>query len=282
VKFARVVDNRTQAEEYALRAADDDGWVPLSTLGLQAADTPDMINVASEAIERLNSGDGKSVDDVTLTCPIVRPGKIIAVMLNYADHIRETGVMPPKRPSSFAKYASSLIGPYGQISANADVTAEPDYEGELAVVLARDARRASVADALSHVFGYTIANDVSARDIQRNDLQLSRAKSLDTFCPCGPWLTSADEVPDPQDLTVRTTVNDEIRQNSTTAEMIFSVAELISFFSQTMTLQAGDVILTGTPHGVGFARKPPVFLKAGDIVAVEIGPLGAICNRLVD
>lgn len=267
---------------FALRRSADEPWVPLDSLGLAPADTAELIEAARQASTLLDAGHGTPADgEVALGCPIVRPGKVIAVGLNYLDHIRETGATAPASPVSFAKYPSSLNDPFGGIVVDPEVTAEPDYEAELAVVIGSRAFSVSAESALTFVFGYAVANDVSARDLQRLDPQLSRSKSLDTFCPIGPWITTADQVPDPQALSIESRVNDEVRQQSTTREMLFPVTELISFLSRTMTLMPGDVILTGTPHGVGMGRKPPAYLAAGDVVTAEIGDLGQIRNTVV-
>jgi 2-keto-4-pentenoate hydratase/2-oxohepta-3-ene-1,7-dioic acid hydratase in catechol pathway len=267
---------------FAIRLGEHEPWVPLASLGLNPADTAELIDVSAEAAARLAAGRGTPAEGpVTLRCPVVRPSKMIAIGLNYMDHIRETGAMPPATPISFAKYPSSLNDPYGDLVIDPGLTAEPDYEAELAVIIGRTAYGVTERAALDSVFGYAVVNDVSARDLQRAETQFSRSKSMDTFCPIGPWITSADEVPDPQALSVESLVNDEIRQQSSTAEMIFPVAELISYLSRTMTLLPGDVILTGTPHGVGMARKPPVFLTAGDVVTAKVGSLGWIRNTVV-
>jgi 2-keto-4-pentenoate hydratase/2-oxohepta-3-ene-1,7-dioic acid hydratase in catechol pathway len=267
---------------FALRRRATEPWVPLASLGLSPADTAELIEAAGPASALLDAGHGTpAAGETTLSCPIVRPGKIIAIGLNYRDHIRETGATTPVSPVSFAKYPSSLNDPGGAIVVDPGVTAEPDYEAELAVVIGSPAFSVRAESALACVFGYAVANDVSARDLQRRDPQLSRSKSLDTFCPIGPWITTADEVPDPQALSIESRVNGELRQQSTTGEMLFPVAELISFLSVTMTLLPGDVILTGTPHGVGMGRTPPVYLTAGDVVTAEIGALGQIRNRVV-
>jgi len=267
--------------QFALRQSAGHPWVPLDSLGLAPADTAELIEIADVASALMGAGRGKPAEgDVMLCCPIVRPSKVIAIGLNYLDHIRETHATAPTFPVSFAKYPSSLNDPFGAITFDPAVTAEPDYEAELAVVIGRRAFSVTADSALGCVFGYAVANDVSARDLQRLDPQLSRSKSLDTFCPIGPWITSAGEVPDPQALSIESRVNDEIRQQSTTGEMLFPVTELISFLSRTMTLQPGDVILTGTPHGVGMGRNPPVYLVAGDVVTAEIGALGQIRNTV--
>lgn len=263
----------------------DEGWLPLADLGVTAQDTAEVIaqdEAIRRALDRLPAGGGVTAQDgVTLRCPILRPSKILAIGLNYMDHIRETGSPVPERPMVFAKYPSSLNDPFGDVVMDPDLTREGDYEVELAVIIGRRARRVPADSALDHVYGYAVANDVSARDWQRRDSQISRSKSFDTFCPLGPWITTADEVPNPQALTLRTWVNGELRQNSSTKEMVHGVAELIAFLARGMTLEPGDVILTGTPHGVGFAMDPPRFLAPGDVVRCEIDGLGAIENRMV-
>jgi 2,4-diketo-3-deoxy-L-fuconate hydrolase len=215
--------------------------------------------------------------DVRLLAPL-RPGKIVCVGLNYMDHCREQHVTPPDRPTLFAKFPTSVIGPAEAIRWPADFSTQVDYEAELAVVIGRTASRVAEGDALAHVFGYTAANDVTARDVQRGDKQWIRGKAADTFCPLGPVVATTDDIPDPQQLTVRARVNGEVRQDSHTREMIFPVAALIAFISRAITLEPGDVILTGTPDGVGVFRTPQMFLAPGDRVEVEIGDLGVLAN----
>jgi 5-carboxymethyl-2-hydroxymuconate isomerase len=222
---------------------------------------------------------GIPLADVRLLAPIPRPGKVIAIGLNYMDHCREQNVKVPDRPIVFAKFTTAVVGPGDEIAWDPAVTDEVDYEVELCVVIGRMARRVTEADALGYVFGYTAANDVSARDLQFSDKQWVRAKSLDTFCPLGPAIVSADEVPDPQALKLRAEVNGQVLQDSTTAEMIFGVRTLIATLSRAFTLEPGDVILTGTPDGVGVFRKPPIFLRDGDVVAVEVERIGRLENR---
>jgi 5-carboxymethyl-2-hydroxymuconate isomerase len=216
-------------------------------------------------------------DDARLLAPVV-PGKVVAVGQNYMDHIREQGAKPPGIPVLFPKFATCVIGPGEPIRWPATLTERVDYEGELAVVIGRRASRVRQADALDVVLGYTNANDVSARDLQVGDGQWLRGKALDTFLPLGPAIVTPDEVGDPQDLAVRTRVNGETLQDSSTREMVFSVAELIAFITEGITLEPGDVVLTGTPHGVGVFRDPPRFLAPGDVVEVEVGNLGVLSN----
>jgi 5-carboxymethyl-2-hydroxymuconate isomerase len=209
--------------------------------------------------------------------PPLRPGKIIGIGLNYRDHAAETGAELPTRPLLFAKLPTSVAGAAADIVVPG-YTGELDYEGELAVVIGRRVRDAAEGDALGAVFGYAVMDDVSARDRQREEPQWIRAKGGDTMAPFGPWITTADEVPDPQDLRIRTWVNGELRQDGSTADMVFGVAALIAFCSASFTLEPGDVITTGTPAGVGVARDPKAFLRSGDRVRVEIDGLGALDN----
>ena len=216
-----------------------------------------------------------------LLSPLRAPEKVLAIGLNYRDHARESGAELPSSPLLFAKTPNSVCGPDDEIRWAEGDSAEVDYEAELAVVIGRTARRVSQDAALDHVLGYTCCNDVSARDAQFADGQWTRGKSFDTFCPLGPWIVTADEIGDPQQLAVRCRVNGETLQDGTTADMVFGVAELISRLSQVMTLEPGDVIATGTPVGVGFARTPPVFLRDGDVVEIDIERIGVLRNTVV-
>jgi 2-keto-4-pentenoate hydratase/2-oxohepta-3-ene-1,7-dioic acid hydratase in catechol pathway len=209
--------------------------------------------------------------------PLFTPRNVICIGLNYKDHAAEGGVPLPEKPVVFAKLNGCVVGPNAPIILPPD-TQQVDYEAELAVVIGRRCKGASEADALNYVAGYTCMNDVSARDFQFGDNQWVRAKSQDTFGPMGPYLVTSEDIPDPQTLPIRCVVNGQVLQNSNTDKMIFGVRYLISFLSRGITLEPGDVISTGTPHGVGFARKPPIFLKAGDEVAVEIDGIGKLSN----
>ena len=212
--------------------------------------------------------------------PIERPGKVIAVGLNYRDHAAETGQDLPTSPMLFAKWQTCLIG-HGEAIVLPAISDQVDFEAELGVVIGRAARNIGVDDALDVVAGYICANDVSARDLQRADKQYSRAKSLDTFGPIGPRLVPAAEIPDPQRLRIRSILNGQVMQDSNTADMVFGVRELIVFISAGITLEPGDLIVTGTPAGVGFARDPQVFLQPGDTITVEIDGLGELTNPVV-
>lgn len=219
--------------------------------------------------------------DVRLAAPIDDPGKIVAIGLNYADHAREGQVEVPPEPLVFAKFPSSIIGPDEPITWAGSLTQGVDFEAELAVVIGRPARNVTIADGLSHVFGYTCLNDVSARDLQFRDGQWVRGKSLDTFCPIGPWIVTADEFGDPQTRGIRCVVGGETMQEATTADMMFGVAELIAFLSRSFTLEPGDVIATGTPPGVGWFRTPRRLLGHGDDVTVSIDGIGDLRNPAV-
>ena len=210
-------------------------------------------------------GEEWSLSEVTLLAPIPAPRTIYAIGLNYAEHVRETGAELPERPVVFVKVPSSVVAPGGPVRCPA-VVRRLDYEGELVIVIG----------AGGQIAGFCVADDVTARDLQRREPQWTRAKGADTFCPLGPWITTAEEVPDPDALRLRTWVNGELRQDSSTADMVFGCAELVQFIAETCTLGPGDVILTGTPSGVGMGFDPPRFLRSCDVVRIEIERLGAI------
>jgi 2-keto-4-pentenoate hydratase/2-oxohepta-3-ene-1,7-dioic acid hydratase in catechol pathway len=214
-----------------------------------------------------------------MTIPIPRPGKIICVGLNYKDHAEEQGVALPAAPLFFAKYTSSLIGP-GEPIVIPSVVGQADYEAELGVVIGRTVKKVSKENALEAVKGYLVANDVSARDLQFADKQWTRGKSPDTFCPVGP-MTPASAVADPHGLSIRAILNGDVMQDSSTSNLIFGIDEIISYASQTSTLEEGDLILTGTPAGVGVFRDPQRLLQPGDEITIEIEGLGSITNPVV-
>jgi 2-keto-4-pentenoate hydratase/2-oxohepta-3-ene-1,7-dioic acid hydratase in catechol pathway len=281
VRVGRIVSGDTT--DFAV-AVSPDAWVPLSSVGLHYRDLPDLISDFDRVRERVSRDGTATVPAATaqLRCPVVRPPKMLAIGLNYRAHAKETGFTPPDRPVVFAKYTNALNDPFGEVEIGDAVTKEADYEAELAVIIGRRAKRVSQAEAYRHVFGYAVANDVSARDWQRIDAQFSRSKSADTFCPIGPWITTADEVGEPVGLRIVSRVNGEVRQNLTTDHMIFSIPYLIEFLSATITLEPGDVILTGTPPGVGQGFNPPRYLRPGDVVECEIEKLGTIRNTFVE
>lgn len=210
------------------------------------------------------SGESWPLEHVTLAAP-VQPRTIYAIGRNYDDHIAETGVERPSKPLVFVKVTTSVAPPAGPVR-RPEIVAMLDYEGELAIVIGGEGA----------VAGFCVANDVSARDLQRSEAHWTRAKGADTFCPFGPWITTTDEIPDPGDLQIRTWVNGELRQDCSTSKLIFGCDEIVDFIAQTCTLQPGDLILTGTPSGVGAAMRPPRFLAPGDRVRVEVDRLGAI------
>ncbi len=209
--------------------------------------------------------------------PIERPQKIVCIGLNYSDHAEEQGTELPAAPLLFAKWPNTLIGP-GEPIVIPPITKQVDYEAELGVLIGERVRGVSAENALEAVAGYVCLNDVSARDLQFSDGQWVRGKSLDTFCPVGPELVAAADVPDPQALAIRAVVNGEVLQDSHTSNMIFSVAEILAHVSRAITLEPGDLIATGTPAGVGAFRDPPVWLEPGDEVTIEIEGLGALTN----
>jgi len=221
-----------------------------------------------------------ALQDVTLTAPVLRPSKIICIGLNYRDHAAESNMPIPEYPTVFAKYPSCVIGP-GEAIVLPRISSQVDYEGELAVVIGRQAHHVTEAAALDYVAGYMPFNDVSARDFQHRTSQWTIGKTFDTFGPMGPALVTADEAPDPQNLHLRVTIGGEELQSSHTGQMIFSVVQLIAYLSAVMTLEPGDVIATGTPGGVGAARTPARFLRAGETVRVAIEGLGILENPVV-
>jgi 2-keto-4-pentenoate hydratase/2-oxohepta-3-ene-1,7-dioic acid hydratase in catechol pathway len=277
MKIARI---RTPGgSDFAVQAADGT-WLALGSVGIQATSTADVIEQAGDLAATVSARSG-GVAEPEFLAPIVRPSKVLAIGLNYMDHIRETNATKPENPIVFAKFPSALNDPYGQVVMDSRLTEQGDYESELAVVIGPRTRGIQRSEALPSVFGYCVGNDVSARDWQRKDGQFDRSKSFDTFCPIGPWITTADEVPDPQALGVRSWVNGEPRQDSSTKEMIYSVEHLVWYIARGMTLEPGDVILTGTPHGVGFAMSPPRYLAPGDVVECEVEGLGRLRNEIV-
>lgn len=244
-------------------------------------DDPEALRkVRGDLERRLGAGDGATPpEDEELLPPVLRPGKIVAIGLNYLDHCREFGTEPPTAPIVFPKLTSSICGHGAMVRWDSRISAEVDWEVELAVIVAHRLTRATPEEAMAGVFGYTVLNDVTARDVQRAEAQWLRAKGLDTFCPMGPVAVTADEVPDPQALVLRSRVNGRTMQDSTTSEMIFSVADLLSALSRSFTFEPGDVLATGTPLGVGAFRDPPIFLRDGDVMEMEIEGIGVLRNR---
>ena len=247
---------------------EDDAIVPMGD---------DLVSFLATGASR--DGEPVAIVDVTFGPPVRRPGKVIGVGLNYRDHAEESGQPVPNEPVLFAKFASSVIGP-GEPIVVPEVVTQPDYEAELGVVIGRTATRVDEAHALEHVGGYVCANDVSARDLQFHSSQWMLGKAIDSFLPCGPWLVTPDEIPDPQRLGIRCALAGEMVQDSSTDNMVFGVAELIAFISRTLTLEPGDLIATGTPSGVGMSRTPQRWLEDGEEVSVEIDGIGRLTNTV--
>jgi 2-keto-4-pentenoate hydratase/2-oxohepta-3-ene-1,7-dioic acid hydratase in catechol pathway len=220
------------------------------------------------------------LEDVQLLAPIPRPRKLICVGLNYRDHAEETGAQIPKVPTIFNKFHTAVIGPGAKVVLP-KVSKAPDYEAEFAFVIGSGGRNIAAEDWQKHVFGYTLVNDVTARDYQRATSQWLMGKTFDTFAPMGPWIITADEITDPHDLDIQMEINGETLQDSNTRELIFKVPDLIAFLSSVFTLEPGDIVSTGTPAGVGFARKPPRYLHAGDQMTVRMPAIGELKNPVV-
>lgn len=216
-------------------------------------------------------------EEIEICAPVPRPGKVICIGLNYRDHAEESGMAIPTSPIIFSKFVTCIAAPGSPIILP-EGSEQVDYEAEFAFVIGRRAQNISQTDALNYVFGYTNFNDVSARDFQFADGQWQRGKSCDTFAPMGEYILTADEVSDPHNLRIQFRLNGETLQDSNTNQLIFKIPEIIEFLSKFITLEPGDVIATGTPPGVGFARKPPIFLKDGDVAEVEIEGLGILTN----
>lgn len=254
--------------------------LPMSGCDAVVARADTALPQIREAVENAHDSQWMALTSVRLGAPLRHPGKIIAIGLNYRDHAEEQRLTPPDRPVVFAKFASAIIGPEEAIEIP-PASAHIDYEVELAVVIGRRGRNITPGNAREHVFGYTIINDVTARDLQKSDRQWVRAKSFDTFCPMGPVLVTADEVEFPPRRDLRLRVNGDLRQSSNTSQLIFDVATLVSYLSDAFTLEPGDIISTGTPAGVGVYRNPPAFLQAGDVVEAEIDGVGTLRNPVI-
>lgn len=261
-----------------------------NVIGLAAAGFPDLISIlggGSEAKAQIENfiyePPAEAVhpsSEVKILAPIPKPPKFICVGLNYRDHAIESNMAIPKVPTIFSKFSNAVIAPGENIVLPKNST-QPDYEAEFAFVIGKGGRHIAAEDWKEHVFGYTIVNDVSARDIQLATSQWLMGKTFDTFAPMGPYLVSADEIEDPHNLNISLRIGDETLQNSNTRELIFKIPELIAYLSSVFTLEPGDLVSTGTPAGVGFARKPPRYLRAGDEVVVSIEGLGELKNPVV-
>jgi acylpyruvate hydrolase len=286
LRCARAVALRHRGKVDKLPVGDPgmpDDLLELLRCGPTAMDTARQTLQFVEAQNADERWDGTycSLEDIELLAPVLRPAKIICVGLNYRSHLRELGERVPEYPILFLKAPTSVIG-HGQAIVLPRVSGQVDYEGELAVVMGRRAKYVSERDALAHVAGYTCANDVSAHDLEFRTSQWTSGKILDTFCPLGPVLVTADEIPDPNRLGIRTCLNGRTVQDSCTSDMVFSVPFLVSYISSLTTLEPGDVILTGTPAGVGCNRKPQLFLENGDEVSVRIEGIGELANPVVE
>lgn len=253
---------------------------------LQQESNHPQADVLQEAIadkcDFQSAGEQVDLASVKILAPVFHPSKVLALGLNYAEHVNEAKMELPESPILFSKMPSSIVGPDDVVRWRDSDSNRVDYEAELAVIIGKDAFRLTEDDnPLDYIAGYTCSNDVSARDAQFKDKQWVRAKSFDTFCPLGPWIITPDEIPDPQNLSISCEVAGEMLQDSSTKYMIFSVAEQIHYISQFMTLVPGDIILTGTPDGVGFARRPPIYLKEGDLMTVKVEGVGELSNPCV-
>lgn len=247
----------------------------------------DGLQLLEEQLQGLQPASGGiqsylfNISDVNLHAPITHPAKLIGIGLNYKDHIEETKAKTPTEPLLFAMYANAIIGPEDSIIIPS-MSQMIDYEAELAVVIGRRGRHVSVENAVDYIAGYTIVNDVSARDLQRSDGQWLRAKSMETFAPMGPYLVTKEKLGSGDGLSIQLRLNGKTMQNSNTRNLLFKVPELISHISKALTLEVGDVISTGTPGGVGHARNPQVFMRPGDVVEVEVEGIGVLRNSVAD
>ena len=257
-------------------------------VNLESAGFPNLLSVlrgGDEALKRIDTfvagkPSGLPLSSVKLCAPIPAPPKILCMGLNYRDHAEEAHLEIPKYPVFFAKYDNTVIGS-GENIVLPKNSRKPDFEGEFGFVIGRRARHIKAEQWRDYVFGYMNCNDVSARDFQMSVSQWTMGKNFDTFGPMGPWITTAEEIEDPHNLTIETRVNGELMQSSNTRELIFKIPETVEFLSSVMTLEPGDVILTGTPAGVGFGRKPPRWLAPGDEIAVSVAGLGELRNTCV-
>lgn len=287
MKVARIKDSRVK-ETYGIISDDGKSIVTKAEIQQQAG-IPVPPNIKDFMfrgwLDEVRQHKGKlkyahKVTDFELLAPIPNPPKIICLAFNYYDHARDAGLTPSDEPVIFMKPRTALNDPFKDVICPSFVT-RLDYEAELAVVIGKEAKKVAEENALDYVFGYMILHDVSARDIQFKDKQFTRGKGIDTFAPCGPWITTKDEVGDPQNLEITTKVNSEVRQNSSSSNMVLPIRRIVSALSRTMTLEPGDIISTGTPAGVAMSMKEPKYLKDGDVVEITIEKLGTIKNRIV-
>jgi len=288
ILHANGVDTRQRLDCEKLFAPEDRPSNPLAWFDM---DGP-WFRIARDTAARLERGDPTALSDARekgwlvpaeaayLFAPVPGPGKIVCIGMNYHDHAGEIGLNVPKTPAIFSKFSSCVVAP-GEPVVIPPSSEQVDYEAELAVVIGRRATRVSADRAYDHVLGYTAFNDVTARDFQFGDVQWQRGKSCDTFAPMGQTIVTTDEIPDPHTLGIKLTVNGQVMQDSNTSQLIFRVPQLIEFITRSITLEPGDVIATGTPAGVGHGRKPPVYLKPGDVMQVKIDRIGELGNPVV-
>ena len=267
MKIAQYYDQ----EQIRLGMVEGESLLPLDFRGTMM----DLIEQGASAKPR---GQALPVEKIRFAPVVSKPSKIIALGLNYLDHAKESNGAIPKVPLLFAKFPSSLVGHKEAITWTEEITKKVDFEAELAVIMGKKIFRPQADKVMDAVFGYACANDVSARDLQFSDGQWVRGKSLDTFCPIGPYIVTRDEIPDPHSLKIRTILNGTTMQDSNTSLMIFKIQEVVHFISRQITLLPGDVILTGTPHGVGTFRNPSIYMKDGDVVVIEIEKVGRLVN----
>jgi len=288
MRFATAISNG----QPALWAADDRGYHCVNELAVRhlRADLAGLTDVGGlfesglvgEVADLIaGAGEGRAIGELELLPPILRPRAIVCVGRNYVEHVREGGVELPPEPLLFAKYSNTLV-PDGARVPYPSITTQLDYEGELALVIGKRARALTEAEAWDCIGGYTIINDISARDLQDSDMQWIRGKSLDAFAPMGPCIVTPDEIGDVDQLRIRTLVNGEVRQDCLTSEMHFKIPGLLAFITQGITLQPGDIVATGTPSGVGLGFSPPKYLKIGDRVEVSITAIGSLNCEIVD
>ncbi len=285
----KLVSYKSTGEQAHLGAIKDDRIVNLhrASAGELPDDMLEFLKAGEVAMQTARdllgtADDGIPADSVKLLSPVTNPSKIIAIGLNYMDHIREADIGVPELATMFCKYPSAIIGTDADIHWSRGLTQQVDYEAELAVVIGKAAKDVSEANAYDYIAGYMNCNDVSARDLQfRPGDQWLRGKCLDSFCPLGPCLVTSDEIDDPHNLSIKCMLNGQLMQDSNTREMIYRIPYLIEYLSEAFTLLPGDVIATGTPHGVGAFRDPPIWLGQGDVVSVEVEGLGSLTNRCV-
>lgn len=260
--------------------------VDSKVVSLASAGYPDVVSLIASgktgdaAARQVSAKDGHDLASVKLLAPIPRPPKVICIGLNYRDHALESGMEIPKVPTIFNKFSSSVIGPGDNIVLPKN-SEKPDYEAEFAFVVGRGGRHIPEASWRDHIYGYTIVNDVSARDYQMATTQWLMGKTFDTFCPMGPWIVTADEIADPHALDIKMTIDGKVLQNSNTRELIFKIPALLAYISGVCTLEAGDIVSTGTPAGVGLGFKPPRWLRAGEECVVSVQGIGELRNRAI-